>query len=170
MYILGKILEAIPEARDHLSECAPKITIFKIPREKIGEIIGPGGKNVKSIKEEFKLDEIEIYDLNGSGMVSITSTNDEDIEMAKKRIETMIKDIKDVKEGEEFLGTVVGITKFGAFVNLIPGLDGLLHISKISNKRIERVEDELNLGDKVLVKVASIDRRSNKVSLERVDI
>jgi len=170
LYILSKMLETIQEPREHLSKSAPKITIFKIPREKIGEVIGPGGRNVKSIKEEFKLDEIEIYDFEGSGMVSITSSNDRDIEMAKKRIEAMLKDIKDVKEGEEFLGTVVGITSFGAFVSLVPGLDGLLHISKISNKRIKRVEDELNLGDKILVRVSSIDRRNNKVALERVDI
>lgn len=170
LYILGKMLETIQNPREHLSKSAPKITIFKIPREKIGEVIGPGGRNVKSIKEEFKLDEIEIYDFEGSGMVSITSSNDKNVELARKRIEAVLKDIDDIEEGEEFLGTVVGITKFGAFINLIPGLDGLLHISKISDKRISRVEDVLNLGDKIMVKVLSIDKRAKKISLERVDI
>jgi polyribonucleotide nucleotidyltransferase len=170
MYILGKMFETIQEPREHLSKSAPKITIFKIPREKIGEVIGPGGRNVKSIKEEFKLDEIEIYDFEGSGMVSITSSDDKNTELAKKRIEAVLKDIDDIEEGEEFLGTVVGITKFGAFINLIPGLDGLLHISKISDKRISRVEDVLNLGDKIMVKVSSIDKRAKKIALERVDI
>jgi len=170
LYILGKMLETIQEPREHLSKSAPKITIFKIPREKIGEVIGPGGRNVKSIKEEFNLDEIEIYDFEGSGMVSITSSDDKNTELAKKRIEAVLKDIEDIEEGEEFLGTVVGITKFGAFINLIPGLDGLLHISKISKKRIGRVEDELNLGDKIMVRVSSIDKRAKKIGLERVDI
>jgi polyribonucleotide nucleotidyltransferase len=170
MFILSKILETIPEPRKNLSKIAPKITSFKIPKDKIGEIIGPGGKNVKSIKEEFNLDEIDITDSNGEGVVSITCSDAQSIEMAKKKIEAMLKGIDDINVGDEFIGTVVGITNYGAFVNIIPGIDGLLHISKVSNTRINRVEDVLKIGDKITVRAISVDRRDRKISLERADI
>lgn len=170
LFILDKMLEVIPEPRKSLSKSAPKITTFKIPREKIGEVIGPGGKNIKRIKEEFELDEIDISDYNGEGMVSIISSNDVNIKMARKRIEGMLKGVEDIKVGEEFMGTVVGITSYGAFVNLIPGVDGLLHISKVTNKRIKDVKDYLKIGDKILVRVGNIDSRTKKIGLERADI
>lgn len=170
LFILDKMLEVIPEPRKSLSKSAPKITTFKIPREKIGEVIGPGGKNIKRIKEEFELDEIDISDYNGEGMVSIISSNDVNIKMARKRIEGMLKGVEDIKVGEEFMGTVVGITSYGAFVNLIPGVDGLLHISKVTNKRIKDVKDYLKIGDKILVRVGNIDSRTKKIGLERTDI
>jgi len=170
MYILDKMLETIPESRAALSQAAPKITVFKIPKEKIGDIIGPGGKHIKGIKEEFKLDEIDITDSNGEGMVSITSSDAEAIDMAKKKIESMLKGPEDIKLGEEFVGTVAGITSYGAFINLIPGTDGLLHISKVAKERINSVEDYLKMGEKVPVRVANIDPRSRKISLERTDI
>jgi len=170
LYILEKMLEVIPEPRKSLSKCAPKITTFKIPKDKIGEIIGPGGKNVKNIKEEFDLDEIDISDYNGEGLVSIISSNDTNIEMARKKIEGMLRSIEDIKVGEVFLGTVVGITSYGAFVNLIPGVDGLLHISNVANKRIKDVKDYLKIGDKILVKVVNIDSRTKKIGLKRTDI
>jgi len=170
LFILDRMLEVIPEPRESLARCAPKITTFKVPKEKIGEIIGPGGKNIKSIKEEFDLEEIDISDYNGEGLVSITSSNDVNIEMAKKRIEGMLRNVEDIKVGEEFLGTVVGITSYGAFINLIPGVDGLLHISKVSNERIKDVNDYLKIGDKILVRVGNIDSRTKKIGLERTDI
>jgi len=170
LYILDKMLEVIPEPRECLASCAPKITTFKVPKEKIGEIIGPGGKNIKSIKEEFDLEEIDISDYNGEGLVSITSSNDVNMEMARKKIEGMLKGIEDIKVGDEFLGTVVGITSYGAFVNLFPGVDGLLHISKVSNKRINDVNDYLKIGDKISVRVGNIDSRTKKIGLERTDI
>src|SRR4030066_432368 len=170
LYILDKMLEVIPQPRESLASCAPKITTFKVPKEKIGEIIGPGGKNIKGIKEEFDLEEIDISDYNGEGLVSITSSNDVNMEMARKKIEGMLKGIEDIKVGDEFLGTVVGITSYGAFVNLFPGVDGLLHISKVSNKRINDVNDYLKIGDKISVRVANIDSRTKKIGLERTDI
>jgi len=94
LFILDKMLEAIPEPRKSLSKCAPKITTFKIPKEKIGEVIGPGGKNIKRIKEEFELDEIDISDYNNEGMVSIISSNDVNTKMARERIEGMLRGIK----------------------------------------------------------------------------
>jgi polyribonucleotide nucleotidyltransferase len=82
----------------------------------------------------------------------------------------MLKTIDDIKLGDEFLGNVVGITSYGAFINIIPGVDGLLHISKVANKRINRVDEFLKLGDKIGVRVISLDKRDRKISLERVDI
>jgi polyribonucleotide nucleotidyltransferase len=170
LFILDKMLEVLPTPRETLSKVAPKITSFKVPKDKIGDIIGPGGKVVKSIKEEFALDEIDITDSNGEGIVSITCSDVNSIEMARKRIEAMLKTIDDIKLGDEFLGNVVGITSYGAFINIIPGVDGLLHISKVANKRINRVDEFLKLGDKIGVRVISLDKRDRKISLERVDI
>jgi polyribonucleotide nucleotidyltransferase len=170
LFILDKMLQVISAPRENLAEVAPKITSFKIPKDKIGEIIGPGGKNVKSLKEEFELDEIDITDSNGEGIVSITCSDQKNIEMARKKIEAMLKGIEDINEGDEFVGTVVGITSYGAFINIIPGLDGLLHISKVANKRINNVEEYLKMGEKIGVRVSSIDRRDKKISLERSDL
>ncbi len=170
MFILEKMLETISEPRTVLSKAAPKITTFKIPKDKIGEVIGPGGKNIKGIKEEFGLDEIDINDFNDEGMVSITSTDMDAIDGARHKIESMLKSPEDIKVGEEFVGTVVGITSYGAFINLIPGTDGLLHISKVAAERVNKVEDFLKMGDKIPVRVGNIDPRSRKISLERSDI
>ena len=167
LFILNKMLETMPEYRDKLADSAPKIISFRIPKEKIGEIIGPGGKNIKALKEEFALDGIELYDEDNEGIVEIVSSSEENAKMAKKKIEALLKGVEDIEVGDEFLGTVVGITKFGAFVNIIPGVDGLLHISKISDKKIERVEDFLKLNEKIAVKVALIDKKERKISLER---
>ena len=170
MYILEKMLETISEPRSMLSKAAPKITTFKIPKDKIGEVIGPGGKNIKGIKEEFSLDEIDISDHEGEGMVSITSSDMDAIDRAKQKIESMLKSPEDIEVGEEFMGTVVGITSYGAFINLFPGTDGLLHISKVSSERVNKVEDYLKMGDKIKVRVGNVDPRSRKISLERADI
>ena len=170
LFILGKMLEAIPEPRSYLAKVAPKISTFKIPKDKIGEIIGPGGKVIKALREEFGLDEIDITDSNGEGLVSITCSDAEKISLARAKIEGMLKSIDDINVGDEFAGTVVGITSYGAFINIIPGMDGLLHISKVANKRINKVEEFLNLGDKIMVRVASVDKRDRKISLERADI
>ena len=169
-YILEKMLQTIPETRETLSKAAPKITTFKIPKDKIGIVIGPGGKNIKRIKEEFSLEEIDINDFNEDGVVSIVSTDEEAIASAKKMIEGLIKSPDDINVGEEFLGTVVNITNYGAFINLFPGIDGLLHISKIANERIKNVEDFLKIDDKIPVKVSSVDSRTKKIGLERTDI
>lgn len=167
IFILNKMLEAIPKYREKLSESAPKITTFRVPKEKIGEIIGPGGKNIKAIKEEFDLEAIELYDEDNEGVVEIVSPDENNVFLARKKIEALLKGIDDINVGDEFLGTVVGITKFGAFINIIPGIDGLLHISKVTDKRIDKVEDFLKLNEKILVKVSSIDKKERKISLER---
>ncbi len=170
LFILDKMLETLPAPRENLSKIAPKITSFKIPKDKIGEIIGPGGKNIKALKEEFSLDEIDITDSNGEGMISITCSDGNNIELARKKIEAMLKGFDDINVGDEFLGTVVGITSYGAFINIIPGIDGLLHISKIANERINKVEDFLSMGEKIAVRISNVDKRDRKLSLERSDL
>jgi len=170
MQILEKMTDTIPVPRETLSKAAPKITTFTIPKDKIGEVIGPGGKVIKGLKEEFELDEIDVTDFNDEGMISITSSNAEAIRMATEKIKGLIRSPEDIKEGDEFNGTVVGITSYGAFINLIPGTDGLLHISKVARERINSVEQYLKMGDKVTVRVGKIDPRSRKISLERTDI
>jgi len=167
LFILNKMLETLPDYREKLAESAPKIISFRIPKDKIGEIIGPGGKNIKALKEEFSLDGIELYDEDNEGVVEIVSSDENNAKMARKKIEAMLKGVEDIEVGDEFMGTVVGITKFGAFINIIPGIDGLLHISKISDKKIERVEDFLKLNEKISVRVALIDKKERKISLER---
>ncbi|MCL4418451.1 MAG: polyribonucleotide nucleotidyltransferase, partial [Actinobacteria bacterium] len=170
LFILDKMLETLPAPRESLSKIAPKITSFKIPKDKIGEIIGPGGKNIKALKEEFSLDEIDITDSNGEGLISITCNDAHNIELARNKIEAMLKGFDDINVGDEFIGTVVGITSYGAFVNIIPGIDGLLHISKIANQRVNKVEDFLGMGEKIAVRVCNIDKRDRKLSLERSDL
>ena len=111
LFILEKMLETIPHYRENLSSCAPKITTFRIPKDKIGEIIGPGGKNIKAIKEEFDLEEIELYDEDNEGVVQITSSNENNVLLARKKIEALVKGFDDINIGDEYLGTVVGIDR-----------------------------------------------------------
>jgi polyribonucleotide nucleotidyltransferase len=167
MFILNKMLETLPDYREKLADSAPKIISFRIPKDKIGEIIGPGGRNIKALKEEFSLDGIELYDEDNEGVVEIVSSDENNAKMARKKIEALLKGVEDIEVGDEFIGTVVGITKFGAFINILPGVDGLLHISKISDRKIERVEDFLKLNEKISVRVALIDKKERKISLER---
>ncbi|MCG9478838.1 MAG: polyribonucleotide nucleotidyltransferase [Actinomycetia bacterium] len=170
LYILQKMLDTIAMPREQLAKTAPKIISFKIPKDKIGEVIGPGGKNIKMVKEQFDLEEIEITDSDGEGLVSIVGYDQQTIVDARSMIKTMLKGVEDIQEGEEFLGTVVGITNYGAFINIIPNIDGLLHISKIADKRIDNVEDYLKLGDKIQVRVSNVDQKTKKIGLERADI
>ncbi len=162
-----KILEvmrgAIAEPRSEVRETAPKIISFSIPMDKIGEVIGPKGKVINTIVQETGAD-ISVSDDGVVGTVSIGSKDGSQVEEAKRRIE-LILDPPTAELGAEYTGKVVNVTKFGAFVNILPGRDGLLHISKIGRgKRIERVEDVLNLGDEVTVRVDDIDN-SGKLSL-----
>ncbi len=150
MFILGKMLEAIPAPRTDLSTFAPRVISFKINTEKIGLVIGPGGKNIKKIIEDTKAQ----IDIEDSGNVFITSADSAAAAEAEKRI----KDIAmDVEVGKIYRGKVVKIMNFGAFVEIAPGKDGLVHISKLANHRVNKVEDVVKLGDEVDVKVSEID-------------
>jgi polyribonucleotide nucleotidyltransferase len=165
-----KILEvmhaAIAEPRDDVRETAPKIVSFEIPVDKIGEVIGPKGKVINTIQQETGAD-ISVQDADGVGVVSIGSKDGAAVREAQRRIE-LILDPPSAEVGAIYEGRVVNITKFGAFVNILPGRDGLIHISKLGQgKRIDRVEDVLALGDELSVKVDDIDQ-NGKLSLSLV--
>lgn len=162
LYILDKMLQTISKSRDELSPYAPRIIIMTIPQDKIGEVIGPGGKVIKKIIEETGVK----IDIEDDGRVFITSPDKVSAEKARRKIENLTKEIE---VGQTFLGTVVNVTPFGAFVELQPGRDGLVHISRLSKERVERVEDVVRVGDKILVKVIDIDPR-NRISLAALQI
>ncbi|HHC08839.1 MAG TPA: polyribonucleotide nucleotidyltransferase [Actinobacteria bacterium] len=163
LFILDKMAEVIAEPRPELAPTAPKIEAVVVPKDKIGEVIGPKGKTIRELEEETGAT-IEIED---DGTIRIGAPDTTALELAKERI-LAIGFPPEAKVGETYEGEVVNITKFGAFVNILPGRDGLLHISKIGGgKRIDKVEDVLALGDKVQVVVREIDERG-KVSLDLV--
>jgi polyribonucleotide nucleotidyltransferase len=161
--ILEVMAEAIDEP-DEMSPYAPRITTIKVPIDKIGEVIGPKGKMINSITEETGA-QISIED---DGTVFVGASNGEAAQAAIDKINA-IANPQLPKTGERFLGTVVKTTDFGAFVSLLPGRDGLVHISKLGRgKRIAKVEDVVNVGDKLRVEIADIDKRG-KISLVLVD-
>ena len=159
MHILDKMDEALPAARDNLSKYAPRIYQFMIDPEKIREVIGSGGKVINKIIADTGVK----IDLEDDGRVFILSADEEAAEKAKAAIDAIVKD---VEVGNVYLGKVVRIMNFGAFVELAPGKDGLVHISKLSNDHVKRVEDVVNIGDEILVRVVEIDRQG-RVNLTR---
>ena len=158
--IMDKMLAVIPEVKDHLSPYAPKIITFKINPEKIGEVIGQGGKTINKIIEKTNVK----IDIEDDGTVMISSASIDDCNAAK----AIIEDIVFVPEiGERYTGTVVRIMQFGAFVEISSSCDGMIHISKLSTKRVERVEDVVKIGDKVEVEVIKVDEKG-RVDLKLV--
>ncbi len=159
-FILGKMLESISEPRAELNEFAPRVLTIKIPTDKIRDIIGPGGKMIRSIIEATGAD----IDVNDDGTIYIAS-RDQGGEEAVARIRMIIKE---PEIGEKYNGRVVSIQPFGAFIELFPGKDGLLHISRVAKGRVDKVEDVLSIGDEVEVEIIDIDDKG-KVSLDRMD-
>ena len=162
LFILGKMLECLPQPREELNQWAPKIVRFTINPEKIREVIGPGGKMINKIIAETGVK----IDIEDDGRVFISTPDAEAAAKARKIIEGIAKDIE---VGEVYTGKVVRIMNFGAFVELLPGKDGMIHISKLDNKRVEKVEDVVNIGDELEVKVNEIDAQG-RVNLIRNDI
>ena len=161
--ILAVMADAIAEPRDDVADTAPKIVSFQIPIDKIGEVIGPKGKVINAIQAETGAD-VNVDDDGTVGTVSIGSTDKQAVEEARRQIE-LIMDPPEAEVGVVYDGKVVNITKFGAFVNILPGRDGLVHISKLGgSRRIDRVEDVVSLGDPIQVRVDDIDP-DGKVSL-----
>ena len=158
--ILDKMLAVIPAYRDHLSQYAPKIITFKIDPEKIGEVIGQGGKTINKIIEKTNVK----IDIEDDGTVRVSSANTEDCDRAKE----IILDIVFTPEvGERYTGTVVKLQQYGAFVEISSNCDGMIHISKLSPKRVERVEDVVSVGDRVEVEVLKVDEKG-RVDLKLV--
>lgn len=152
MFIMDAMLKAIPEPRKELSPYAPRVEQLKIDVDKIKDVIGSGGKTIKKIIE---LTGVEI-DVEETGVVHVLSTDAEAAQRAIKMIEDIVKE---PEVGEIYEGTVVKIMDFGAFVNILPGKDGLVHISQLDKKRVNKVEDVVHVGDKVRVKLVEIDKQ-----------
>ena len=164
MHILGKILETMSSARPEMSQFAPRVTRIKIDTGKIGAVIGPGGKMIRAIQDETGT-KIDIAD---DGTVSISSSDPTASEKAVLKILGLTTEVK-VERGEIYNGKVVSIMPYGAFVELLPGRDGLVHISELSEDpaiRVAKVEDVINLGDEIKVMVTDV-APNGKVSLSR---
>ena len=162
-YILDEVmLKAIPEPRKEISPYAPKIINMTIPVDKIREVIGSGGKVIQGIQADTGA-KISIED---DGQVFIAAIGAESGEKAKKMIEDIIKE---PEVGEIYEGKVVSVLDFGAFVNILPGKDGLIHISKLAKGRVEKVTDVVNVGDTVKVEIIEIDEKKGRINLRRIE-
>ena len=162
MHILDKMLDALPAPRPHLSKYAPKIIHFFINPEKIGEVVGPRGKLINKIIEEAGVK----IDIEDDGSVFIATTDDAAAQKARSIIEGIVRELK---VGDVFTGKVARIMSFGAFVEYAPGKDGMIHISKLANGRVDKVEDVVKIGDELECKVAEIDSQG-RINLIRNDI
>jgi len=159
IFILNKMEQVIPTARTNISAFAPRIVTIRIPVDKIRDVIGPGGKVIRSIIERTGVK----IDVEDDGRVNVASADEES---AQKAI-TIIQELTATPElNKTYLGKVQRITDFGAFVEIMPGLDGLLHVSEIAKHRVKDVRDELKEGEQLLVKVINIDP-SGKIRLSR---
>ena len=159
MRILREMLSVLPRPRPNISIYAPRILTIKINPEKIGKVIGPGGKGIRQIEADTGA-KIEIED---DGTVVISSMEMKGAEAARAMVEAIAED---VKVGKIYTGRVSSIKEFGAFIEVVPGQDGLCHISELSDEYIRSVTDVCNIGDKVRVKVIAIDEQG-RVKLSR---
>jgi polyribonucleotide nucleotidyltransferase len=159
LFILDKMLEVIPQPRPDLKPHAPRIITVKIPVDKIGALIGPGGKNIRALQEETSTK----IDVQEDGTIYIASTDGVGGETARQRVEALGES---AEIGRIYTGKVVRIEPFGAFVEILPGVDGLVHISQLDSERVNRVEDICGLGDELTVMVTDIDP-AGKIRLSR---
>ena len=158
-FILGKMLEAIKEPRKELSQYAPKITTININPDKIRDLIGPGGKTIKKIVEDTGVK----IDVDDSGKVFVAAVNSD---AAQKAIEIIEGIVAVAEVGKTYTGKVTRLMNFGAFVEILPGKEGLVHISQLSTERVEKVEDVVSVGDEIAVKVVEIDQKG-RINLSR---
>lgn len=162
MHIMGKMMEELAEPREELSAYAPRIISLQIHPDKIRTVIGPGGKTINKIIGDTGVK----IDINDEGLIYIASPDMDSAAGALKAIELLVKE---VEVGEVYEGKVTRIMNFGAFIEILPGKEGLLHISKMAKERVEKVEDVMNIGDVVKVKVTEIDNQ-NRINLSRKDL
>jgi len=159
LFILDKMLEVLPAPRPELKPHTPRVTTIKIPVDKIGAIIGPGGKNIRALQEETGTR----IDIEEDGTVYIASADGEKAQLARERIEAVTET---PQVGRIYTGKVVRIADFGAFVEILPGTDGMVHISQLDSERVEKVEDVVRMGDEITVMVTGIDPMG-KIRLSR---
>ena len=163
IHILGKMAEALAASREDLSRYAPRITTLHVKPDQIREIIGPGGKTIRGITAQTGV-AIEVED---DGTVHIASPDG----IAVKKAIDIIKGLTTEPEvGEFYMGVVRRLAEFGAFVEILPGTDGLVHISELDEKRVRAVQDVCKEGDEMLVKVIGIDRATGKIRLSRKEV
>jgi polyribonucleotide nucleotidyltransferase len=158
-FILDAIQNVIPEPRPEMKPHAPRMTVLKIDPQKIGAVIGPGGKIVRSIQEETGV-RIDIQD---DGTIYIAATDGPSANKAREMVEALTEE---AVVGRIYTGRVVRVTDFGAFVEILPNTDGLVHISQLDSERVEKVEDVAKVGDEITVMVTSIDS-DNRIRLSR---
>ncbi len=159
LHILERMEEAIQSPRTDISAYAPRIITIQIPKDKIGGVIGPGGKVIRGIIEQTGVK----IDIEDDGKVNIASTDTESAQKAIRIIEDLVME---AEVGKTYLGTITRLVDFGAFVEIFPGTEGLLHISEVADYRVQDINSELKLGEQILVKVLSIDP-PNKIRLSR---
>ena len=159
LFIIKKLVETIPEARKELSQHAPRMIVLQIDPDKIKSVIGPGGKVINKIIADTGVK----IDIENDGRVFIAGPNGEGAEKAKKMVEALTKD---VVVGQTYMGTVTRLMNFGVFVAVLPGKEGLVHISQLAPGRVEKVEDVVKVGDEIMVKVMEIDSQG-RVNLSR---
>jgi polyribonucleotide nucleotidyltransferase len=162
MHIMSKIVEVIQEPRAELSPFAPRIITMEIHPDKIRDVIGPGGKTIKKIIEETGVK----IDIEDDGKVFIAAVDMEAGQKAVKIIETLVRE---VEVGSSYTGKVTRLMNFGAFVEILPGKEGLVHISQLARERVEKVEDVVKVGDEILVKVTEVDRQG-RINLSRKEL
>lgn len=160
LFILDKMAEVIDSPREEMSPFAPRIITLQINPEKIGVLIGPGGKMIRSIVDETGAQ----IDVEDDGRVFVTTADGDAARKAVSMIEALTREIK---IGDVFLGKVVRIMPFGAFVNLVPGKDGMVHVSELDTNRVENVEDVVQMGDEINVMVIGVEPGTGKISLSR---
>lgn len=158
LHIMGKMLEVLPESRKHLSEFAPRILTLKIDPEKIGKLIGPGGKTIRGLQEHYKV-KIDVEE-DGTVFISGEGTS------AEQALDQISQMTEEVKVGKIYTGTVVRVEPYGAFVNIMPGIDGMVHISQLADYRVDKVEDVAKLGDELTAMVIDVDA-GGKIRLSR---
>jgi polyribonucleotide nucleotidyltransferase len=159
LQILDTILSAIPEPRAEMSPYAPRMTILHVAPDKLGAVIGPGGKTVRSIQETC---DVRI-DIEDDGTIYIASASGPNAEQAQQMIEELTEE---AEIGRIYTGRVVRTTDFGAFVEILPGTDGMVHISQLADYRVEKVEDVARVGDEIMVMVTDISP-DGKIRLSR---
>jgi len=160
LHILDKMVEVLPEPRPEMSQYAPSIVTIHVDPEKIGRIIGPGGKVIRALQEEY---EVRI-DIEDDGAVYIAATNSVASKSAIAQIEALVEE---AEIGKVYTGKVVRTEAYGAFVEILPGTDGLVHISQLADYRVPSVEDVVRVGDEIMVMVIDIDAVSRKIRLSR---